>query len=86
MNDNTSMAVVRPAPRILHIRFDGRSWDLDLATLDLGDVSTDSEVRAAAANALDVPPVKLASYQLEREADGHMTLRPQASFGCSPLG
>ena len=31
----------------LHIRFEGRSYDLPLAALDLGGLSTDDDVRTA---------------------------------------
>jgi hypothetical protein len=65
----------------LHIRFEGRSWDVPLADLDLGSFSSDDDVRAALASYLDVSVRKLALYVVERHANGNMTVRPEAVFG-----
>ena len=64
----------------LHIRYDGRSYDLPLDSLDLGELSTDADVRQAVGQHLDVPATKLANFEIDR-ADGNITLRPQAVFG-----
>ncbi len=65
----------------LHVRYEGRSWDLPLADLDLGPLSADDEVRAAVAGYLDVPVYKLRVYVVERHTNGNMTVRPEAVFG-----
>jgi hypothetical protein len=65
----------------LHIRYEGRSWDLPLADLDLGLLSADDDVRAAVASYLDVPVTKLRLYVVERHTNGNMTVRPEAVFG-----
>jgi hypothetical protein len=65
----------------LHVRYEGRSWDLPLADLDLGPLSADDEVRAAVASYLDVPVYKLRLYVVERHTNGNMTVRPEAVFG-----
>lgn len=67
--------------RQVHIRFDGRSWDVPLRTLDIGDASSDDDVREALAGYLEVPVRKLASYVVERHASGNMSVRPEAVFG-----
>jgi len=67
--------------RRVHVRFEGRSWDIALALLDIGDLSADNEVRAALARYLDVPATKLAPYVVERHVNGNITLRPEAVFG-----
>ncbi len=67
--------------RQVHIRFDGRSWDIPFRTLDIGDASSDTEVREALARYLDVSVRKLASYVVERHTSGNMTVRPEAVFG-----
>ena len=67
--------------RRVHIRFEGRSWAIALALLDIGELSVDSEVRAALARYLEVPPAKLAPYVVERHANGNITVRPEAVFG-----
>lgn len=66
----------------LHIRFDGRSYDIDLANLELGDGSTDNQIRDAAANYLGIPEQKLRSFSVDRNPDvNSITLRPEAVFG-----
>ncbi len=66
---------------MLHVRFAGYSWDLPLNRLDLGPFSSDEEVRAALALFLNVMPVVLASYVVERHPNGNFTVRPEAVFG-----
>jgi hypothetical protein len=65
----------------LHVRFDGQSWDFDMEELDLGDLSSDADIRRAAAEALDAPVAKLQNFAIEKSDDGDVTLRPQAVFG-----
>ncbi len=72
---------VRDEERQVHVRFDGRSWDVPFRTLDIGDASSDDEVREALARYLDVSVRKLASYVVERHSSGNMTVRPEAVFG-----
>jgi hypothetical protein len=67
--------------RRVHVRFEGRSWDIAFALLDLGNTSADEEVRTALAGYLRVPVLKLARYVVERHANGNITLRPEAVFG-----
>ena len=67
--------------RMLHVRFDGRSLDLTFRVLDVGDLSTDGEIRLALAHYLDVNPQRLARYVVERHANGNITVRPEAVFG-----
>jgi hypothetical protein len=67
---------------MLHIRYEGQSADLGLAEVDLGDMSTDIEVREAAARYFNVPVTKFAAFQVDRNPQtGDVTLRPQAIFG-----
>lgn len=69
----------------LHILWEGVSYDVDLGGengLDIGDLSSDTDVRAAAAQYLDAPVSKLANFTVDRNTEtGDMTLRPQAVFG-----
>ncbi len=68
------------APR-LHVRFEGRSWDIPCADLDIGPLSSDDQVRAALAQYLDVPVGKLRLYVVEHHQNGNLTVRPEAVFG-----
>jgi hypothetical protein len=67
---------------MLHIRFDGRSYDIELALLDIGDESTDNQIRNAAANHLGIPEQKLRAFAVDRNPETNsLTLRPEAVFG-----
>ncbi len=65
----------------LHVRFEGRSWDLPLADLDLRTASSDEDVRQALARYLAVSKASLRLYVIERHANGNLTVRPEAVFG-----
>jgi hypothetical protein len=66
---------------MLHVRFEGQSRDIAFHVLDVGDLSTDGEIRLALARYLDVTPQRLARYVVERHANGNITVRPEAVFG-----
>ena len=66
----------------LHIRYEGESTDVSLADLDLGDISTDAQIRDAVATHLGIPSTKLSAFAIDRNTEtGDITLRPQAIFG-----
>jgi hypothetical protein len=67
--------------RVVHIRFEGQSWNIAFGVLDLGDLSSDRDVHQALARYLDVPVRKFAPYVVERHANGNITVRPEAVFG-----
>ena len=70
---------------MLHIRWDGRSRDIALSELELGDNSSDDDIRNAAANYLGIPEQKLRSFSVDRNPDTNaLTLRPEAIFGAPP--
>ncbi len=73
--------VVAYEQRIVHVRFEGRSRDITFATLDVGDQSSDQDVRNALALYFDVPERKFAPYIVERHTNGNLTVRPEAVFG-----
>jgi hypothetical protein len=67
--------------RVVHVRFEGQSWSLAFGVLDIGDLSTDRDVRRALARYFGVPARKLAPYAVDRHANGNITVRPEAVFG-----
>ncbi len=74
--------VVNAAGPQLHIRADGRSYDIPLVELDVGDRSTDEQVRVAAADHLGIPIGKLRGFSVDRNAATHdITMAPPAVFG-----
>ena len=67
---------------VVHVRYDGKSVDLPFQNLDLGDLSTDQQVRQAVAHGLNEPVSKFTHYVVDRNTNtGDITLRPQAVFG-----
>jgi hypothetical protein len=66
---------------LLHVRFNGQSFDLPLETLDLGSGSSEREVKQRVASNLEVDVSRLRDYVVDRHANGNMTLRPEAVFG-----
>ena len=66
---------------VIHVRFAGRSFDVPLATLDLGRAATDAGVKRALAAHLEVAEQRLDDYVVDRHANGNLTLRPEAVFG-----
>ena len=66
---------------VLHIRFEGRSFDVPLSDLDVGVASNDAEVKWALAGYLNVPEVKFRDYVVDRHETGNLTVRPEAVFG-----
>jgi hypothetical protein len=66
---------------VLHIRFDGRSFDIPLSDLDVGAMSSDMDVKRALSGYLNVPEAKLRDYVVDRHETGNLTVRPEAVFG-----
>jgi hypothetical protein len=73
--------VIQPNEAMIHIRFEGRSWDILCQEVDVGPMSTDEQVRRALANYFDVGLAKFRVYVIERHENGNMTVRPEAVFG-----
>ncbi|MCA9670255.1 MAG: hypothetical protein KC503_31890 [Myxococcales bacterium] len=67
--------------KTLHVRFEGRSYDLDLEQLRLPAGASDADVRQAVAGYLDIGLHRLDAYVVERHRNGNLTLRPEAVFG-----
>lgn len=74
------VARLNEAP-VLHIRFEGRSFDIPLSDLDVGAMSTDADVKRALAEYLEVPETKFRDYAVDHHETGNLTVRPQAVFG-----
>ena len=65
----------------LHVRFEGRSFDVPLSDLDVGRDSSDRDVKQRLANYLDVREASLRHYVIDRHDTGNLTVRPEAVFG-----
>jgi hypothetical protein len=66
---------------VIHIRYDGRSFDLPQAELDVGAMSSDADVKRSVARRLAVPEAGFRDYVVDRHETGNMTVRPEAVFG-----
>ncbi len=67
--------------QLLHVRVDGRSVDIPLQDLDVGNLSNDREITAAAARYLDIPTRTFRDHMIDRHETGNLTIRPQAVYG-----
>ena len=77
-------AIITGTIPTLHIRFESRSIDVPLQDIDLGNLSSDQEIKIAAARHLSQPVSKFAAYAVDKNTEtGDITLRPQAIFGYS---
>jgi hypothetical protein len=64
----------------LHVRFAGRSEELELAALELNGDATDAELRAALARRYDCAIVDFDEYVVVREPQA-IIVRPIAIYG-----
>ena len=65
----------------VHVRFDGRSYDLPADRLGLTDRSRDDQVKQAVARHLEVPTSRLDDSVIDRHPNGNLSVRPEAVFG-----
>jgi hypothetical protein len=73
--------MAEPQQKVVHVRFDGRSLDVSQGDLDVGEASSDAEVKRALARYLETPEARLRDYVVDRHETGNMTVRPEAVFG-----
>ena len=66
---------------VAHVRFNGRSFDVPLAALNLEAGSGDAMIKRALAGYLEVTPTRLDDYAVDRHPNGNLTVRPEAVFG-----
>ena len=69
------------ASGVIHVRFNGRSFDIPTSRLDLALDASDERIKRMLAEFLDVPLARLAPYVIDRHGNGNLTLRPEAVFG-----
>ena len=63
---------------IVHVRFADAEFDISMPGLELGENSSDHEVKQALAGYLDVPSYRLDGYVIDRHENGNLTLRLEA--------
>ncbi len=66
---------------MIHLRFDGRSYDLDENKLGIVAGNSDAEIRKLLARHLDVGIGRLEAYVVDRRPNGDLIVRPEAVYG-----
>lgn len=66
---------------LLHVRYDGRSFDVPLRDLEVAADANDRAFKNALARYLDINAREFDGYVLERHETGNLTIRPEAVFG-----
>ena len=81
---NASVRVSGNDISLVHVRYDGRSHDVYVSNLQLGDETTQQQLFSAVENNLDLTVGSLTGYELDYLSAEHRTaaIRPAAKFGC----
>ena len=66
---------------MIHVRFEGRSLDLDVRTLGLTEPHGDADLKRHLARHLDVCPERLEKHIVDRRPGGTVVVRPEALYG-----
>lgn len=66
---------------MVHVRFEGRSYDLDARQLQVSGNLTDDAIKERLAHHLEVSPARLRFYVIDRLANDRIMVRPEAVYG-----
>ncbi len=66
---------------MIHVRFEGRSFDVSEKVLGLKTPASDRKVREGLARHLDVGFGQMEGYVVDRLASGDLVVRPEAVYG-----
>jgi hypothetical protein len=66
---------------VLHVRFEGRSYEVGALDARLDAGMNDAQVRERVAQLLDVGIDRLTGYVVDRAPTGHVIVRPEAVYG-----
>ncbi|MGB3402652.1 MAG: hypothetical protein WBA77_08165 [Microcoleaceae cyanobacterium] len=66
---------------MVHIRFEGRSYDIDENQLGITTQMNDNTVKQRVANFLEVRQNRLQMYIIDRPQSGDLIIRPEAVYG-----
>ena len=80
-NSTDSRLSARSNEPTLHVRFNGHSCDVPVSDLDIGELSSETEIKHALARYLGVGVDRFRDYRVDRHPNGNLTFRPQAVFG-----
>jgi hypothetical protein len=66
---------------MVHIRFEGRSYDLAENQLGIAAGMSDKAIKERLANHFDVKGSRFDSYVIDRRPSGDLIVRPEAVYG-----
>jgi hypothetical protein len=66
---------------MVHIRFEGRSLDLNETQLEITRGMSDVAVKEQVSRHLDVSTNRLSAYVVDRRPSGDLIIRPEAVYG-----
>ena len=66
---------------MVHVRFEGRSIDIDELEAQVNERMGDREIKESVARKLDVAPDRLRHYVVDRTPTGNVIVRPEAVYG-----
>lgn len=66
---------------MVHVRFEGKSYDLPARDLRLAPQMTDGEIKQRLARHFDVREDRFRGYVVDRPATGSLIVRPEAVYG-----
>jgi predicted KAP-like P-loop ATPase len=66
---------------MVHVRFEGRSFDIAEAKLGIASNTSDTAVKERLSQHLDVAQDRLSEYVVDRRPSGDVIIRPEAVYG-----
>ena len=66
---------------MVHVRFEGRSYDLSEQQIDVRQGMSDTEVKERLAQHFEVEGNRFMSYVVDRAPNGNLIVRPEAVYG-----
>ncbi|MCB0711579.1 MAG: hypothetical protein KDD67_04525 [Ignavibacteriae bacterium] len=66
---------------MIHVRFQGKSYDLNERVLNLNGSASDLQVKGALAQHFDVRLDQFDLYVVDRRPTGELVVRPEAVYG-----
>jgi hypothetical protein len=66
---------------MVHVRFEGRSFDIAEAKLGIAANASDTAVKERLSQHLDVAQDRLNEYVVDRRPSGDVVIRPEAVYG-----
>ena len=66
---------------MVHVRFEGRSYDVTERHLEINAEMGDRAIKSSVARYLEVPASRLEAYVIDRRPSGDTIVRPEAVYG-----